>query len=211
MNHSVNLSGHILNSDFPYLGAFPDGIVNCSCCRVGWSKIKCPSKYRANLIKDMIFGSCGYLEFGNGAAVEIIKTHAYYYLIQTKLLVRQYDYCNFFVMLINDFVCIRIELDKELSEIISIKCKLFFEKAILSELLAKNFSELTITNVASPGKMCYCNMSKEEDHLIGCDDKNCLIKLSHLKCLDITKIPKGRWLCPECPTAKQQQKKDNCS
>ena len=118
VNHSVNLSGLILNPDFPYHGASPDGIVNCSCCGVGCFEIKCPSKYRDNLIEDMIFGS--YLEFGNGGAVEIIKLHAYYQ-IQIQLLVTQYDYCDFF-MLVNDFVCIRIEPDKELFEKISRKC-----------------------------------------------------------------------------------------
>ena len=46
-------------------------------------------------------------------------------------------------MLINDFVCKRIEPDKELFEKISTKCKLFFEKAILPELLAKCFSNQT--------------------------------------------------------------------
>ena len=89
----------------------------------------------------MIFGSCGYLEFVNGGAVEIMRTHAYYYQIQTQLLSTQYDYCDFFVMLINDFVCIRIEPDKELFEKISRTCKLFFEKVILPELLAKYFSD----------------------------------------------------------------------
>ena len=86
LNHSINLSGLILNRDFPYLGASPDGIVNYSCCGVGCLEIKCPSKYRDNLIEDMIFGSCGYLEFGNGGALEIIKTHACYYRIQPQLL-----------------------------------------------------------------------------------------------------------------------------
>ena len=112
VNHSVNLSGLILNPDFPYLGASPDGIVNCPRCGVGCLEIKFPSKYRYNLIEDMILGSCGYPEFGNGGAVEIVKTHAYYYQIQTQLLVTQYDYCDLFAMLINDFVCIRIKLDK---------------------------------------------------------------------------------------------------
>ena len=157
----------------------------------------------------MIFGSCGYLEFVNGGAVEIMRTHAYYYQIQTQLLSTQYDYCDFFVMLINDFVCIRIEPDEELFEKISRKCKLFFEKAILPELLVKSFSEPTITNARSPGKVCYCNMSEEDDDLIGCDNKNCQIKWFHLKCLRIMKIPKGRWFCPECQKAKKQ--KNNCS
>ena len=109
VNHSVNLFGLILNPNFPYLGTSPDGIVNCSCCGVGCLEIKCPLECRDNLIEDMIFGSCDYLEFGNGGEVEIIKRHAYYYEIQTQLLVKTYDYCDFFVMLINDFVCIRIK------------------------------------------------------------------------------------------------------
>ena len=51
VNHSVNLAGLILNPDFLYLGASPDGIVNCSCCGVGCLEIKCSSKYRDNLKK----------------------------------------------------------------------------------------------------------------------------------------------------------------
>ena len=60
----------------------------------------------------MIFSGCGYLEVVNGGTVEIIKTHAYYYQIQTQLPVTKYDYCDFFVILINDFACISIEPDK---------------------------------------------------------------------------------------------------
>ena len=92
-----------MNTDFPYLCTSPDGIVNGSCWGVGCLEIKCPSKYRNNLIDDI-----WYLEFGNGGAVEIIKTYACYYQIQL------YDYWDFFVIFINDFVCIRIEPDKEL-------------------------------------------------------------------------------------------------
>ena len=54
-----------------------------------------------------------------------------------------------------------------LFEKISRKSKLFFEKVILPELLSKIFSEPAITNAASPGKVCYCNVSKEDDDLIG--------------------------------------------
>ena len=90
-NHSVNLSGLTLNPDFPYLGASPDGIVNCSYCGVGCLEIKCPSEYSDNLIENIIFASWGYLEFGNGGVVERIKTHAYYYQIQTQFLVTQYE------------------------------------------------------------------------------------------------------------------------
>ena len=203
VNHSVNLSGLILNLDFPYLGASPDGIVNCSCCGVGCLETKYPSKYRDNPIEDMIFGSSGYLEFGSGGAVEIIKTHAYFYQIQTQLLVTQYDYSNFFVTLINHFVCIRIELGKELFEKISRKCKLFFEKVILPELLAKFFSEPTITNATSPGKVCYCNMSKEDDDLIGCDKENCKKKMVSFEVSTYYENSKREMVLPRMPKSKK--------
>ena len=209
VNRPVNLSGLILNLDFSYFGASPDGIINCSCCGVGCLEIKCPLNYKDNFIEDTIFGSCDYLEFGNDGAVEIIKAHAYYYQIQTELLVTQYDYCDFFLMLTKDFGFVGIEADKELFEKISIKCKLFLEKDILPELLAKCFSEPNIANAASLGKVCYDNMSEEEDDLIGCDYRNYQMKWFHLKSLRIAKVPKGRWFCPECRKAKKQ--KNNCS
>ena len=136
----------------------------------------------------------------------IIKYKHSMITIQTQT---QYDYYKFFVMLINDFFCIRIKPDKELFEKISRQCKLFFEKAILRELLPKCFSESTITNAINPGKVCYCNMDEEDDDLIGCGNKNCQTKWFLLKCLHITKISKGRWFCLQCPKLKKQ--KNNCS
>lgn len=91
-------------------------------------------------------------------------------------------------MLINGFMCIRI--DKELFEKISIKCKLFFEKAILPKRLAKYLSELTITNATSPEEVSCCNMSEEEGDFIGCDDKNYQTKRFYFKCQRFTKTLK---------------------
>ena len=49
----------------------------------------------------------------------------------TMIIVTNYNYCNFFIMLINDIVCIRIKPDKELFEKTSVRCKLFYEKTVL--------------------------------------------------------------------------------
>ena len=49
----------------------------------------------------------------------------------TMIIVTNYNYCNFFIMLINGIVCIRIEPDKELFEKTSVRCKLFYEKTVL--------------------------------------------------------------------------------
>jgi len=49
---------------------------------------------------------------------------------------------------------------------------------------------------------CYCKLPAEEDDMIGRDDKNCKIGWFHLKCLRITKVPKGKWYCPDCKQIK---------
>ena len=63
----------------------------------------------------------------------------------------------------------------------------FLVERHITKISGNFFSESTIDNVASPGKVCYCNMSNEEDDLFGSNHKNCQIKW----CLHITKIPKG--------------------
>ena len=69
----------------------------------------------------------------------------------TRIIVTNYNYCNFFIILINDIVCIRIEPDKELFEKTSVRCKLFYEKTVLPYFLGNILKELTIPNPRRPG------------------------------------------------------------
>lgn len=39
-NFQIFDSGLLINRDFPYLGASPDGIVSCDCCGIGLCEIK---------------------------------------------------------------------------------------------------------------------------------------------------------------------------
>ena len=52
---------------------------------------------------------------------------------------------------------------------------------------------------------CYCK-GEEMGEMIGCDNDACIIKWFHTDCLHITKIPKGKWFCPDC---RRQTKKRN--
>ena len=49
----------------------------------------------------------------------------------TMIIVTTYDYCDLFIMLINDIVCIRIEPDKELFVKNPVRYKLFYDKTVL--------------------------------------------------------------------------------
>jgi len=77
INVSMNNSGLVINPSFPYLGASPDGIINCDCCGKGCLEIKCPH----TLSEGGETRSMSYLFNGH-----LSKNHQYYYQLQTEIL-----------------------------------------------------------------------------------------------------------------------------
>lgn len=70
----VRLSGLVVNPQWPYLGASPDGVVSCPCCPQAVLKMKCPYKYRhtdLTTVKDKDF----YLD----RELKLKVDHAYYF------------------------------------------------------------------------------------------------------------------------------------
>ena len=52
---SIKTAGLIINPHLPYIGASPDGIVECSCCGVRCLEMKCPHSYRNSDIQALIY------------------------------------------------------------------------------------------------------------------------------------------------------------
>ena len=53
------------------------------------------------------------------------------------------------------------------------------------------------TNSQDERLFCYCQQRKG-GQMIGCDNTNCPIEWFHMKCLELKKVPKGKWYCPDC-------------
>ena len=69
-------------TDYPFLGASPDGLISCDFHRIGVIEIKCPYKYKNGLkeaIDDYNFPS-------DIQKMETRKSHAYYFQIQLQIL-----------------------------------------------------------------------------------------------------------------------------
>jgi len=52
-----------------------------------------------------------------------------------------------------------------------------------------------------PSKTLYCLCRTEDDSItpmIACESKNCFIEWYHLKCVGLTKVPDGIWICERC-------------
>ena len=96
-NLCLTESGLVISSQWPFIGASPDGVINCTCCGQGVLEIKCPYCHRENDLrtaaaKDNQF--CLKLLHGE---LHLDQNHAYYYQVQTQLFVCDVQYADFCV------------------------------------------------------------------------------------------------------------------
>ena len=136
---SVSASALFLNETWPFLGASPDGIVNCSCCGKGLVEIKCPYKHRRSTITSAIDDLQFCLALVNGK-VALKRSHLYFYQNQTQLHVRKVDFCGFCVCLFHpdkadDFFIERNFPDNSFWDVCVQKSSLFFQEVLLLEWL----------------------------------------------------------------------------
>ena len=89
-NFMVEDCGFCISHHFPHIGASPDAIVQCDCCGKGCVEIKYPYCTRDKCVLDNSL----VLSISD-EKVELRKDHAYFYQIQTQLLVTDLEYCDF--------------------------------------------------------------------------------------------------------------------
>ena len=204
-------SGLVVYPDFPYLGASPDGIVKCDCCcSSGVLEIKgsfrCKSR---SLIEASKEGNQFCLQLNENGCFELDMQHAYFYQVQAQMKLTGADYCDFVVWSPNEFIVLRISPDAEFIAQAIDKVTNFFKLGVLPELVGKWYSKAPYyrhtpedsTSTRSPAtdseQWCYCQ-GPEEGEMIFCEMDGCLIEWFHTKCLQLTTIPKGKWICLDC-------------
>ena len=97
LNLTVSDSGLIIHSQYPYLGATPDGFIKCDCCGQGVLEIKCPysCKNQAFLQVSTKLSFC--LNTTPEGIFVLDKTHAYHYQIQLQMKLSEVNYGDFVV------------------------------------------------------------------------------------------------------------------
>ena len=138
---TVVKSDLVLDMSHPFIGASPNGLVECSCCGKGTLEIKCPYSCRDKAFEEASKDKSFYLQRNDEGDLLLTKDHVYYYQIQIQMEVCQTEYCDFVVWSKDQLLCQRILYDKEF-----IKAKLdslggFIIKCVLPELIAKWFTK----------------------------------------------------------------------
>ena len=81
-NFTVSEVGLFLNETTPFIGASPDGLIECTCCEKGTLEIKCPYCFQENLPEEDTENFCMHQENGEW---RLKRSHAYYYLSKHNL------------------------------------------------------------------------------------------------------------------------------
>ena len=133
-NFVYRQSGLVISTEFPYLGASPDGCVSCDCCTNGILEVKCPYSF-SNIHPCKIKDSSIYLQSKSTheTCQPVLKQHGQYYTqVQGQLALTTTSFC--------DFVCwtpLGIHIERIAAyyfENIKIKLKSYFQNIILPEL-----------------------------------------------------------------------------
>ena len=210
-------------SEYPFIGASPDGYVTCSCHGKSLIEVKCPYRCRDKSIEAVANDKdfCLTLEDGEYGEYYLDDDHAYFYQVQCQLNVCEIDKCHFVVWSPNEVVCIEIIRDQLFFEECLTIVDDFVTKAILPEVIGQYFtrqppkiekqplfescsSNTTTASFCDPSTdsetFCICKGSDNGRRMICCDNENCSNgQWFHLQCMKLSmkKVPKGAWMCPQ--------------
>ncbi|XP_077354672.1 uncharacterized protein LOC144002880 isoform X2 [Festucalex cinctus] len=205
MKHHRNLevlnTGLHVNVQWPFLGATPDALIECSCCGVGVCEIKCPFSVRDLIVKEAVKTPNFCLVPDGNTSHHLSRQHQYYYQIQAQMGLTGRDFCDFVVWTKSDIYIERVHPDPVFWAGVVEKAEFFFQKALLPELLGRAFTRSAVDSSvpAQPLSPTTCSCpSKTRSRVVFCAAANCTIKRYHLKCANLGRLPKGKWFCNKC-------------
>ncbi len=138
-NLTLSKNGLIISPSYPFMGASPDGIIECSCCGYGVLEIKCPYSCRDKTLQERVDESKFYLsKIGGDLSLDVY--HAYYFQVQLQLKLSGANYCDFAVWNEDDLFIQRLTLDEPFVSIAMEKCNEFIQVCVLPEIVGKWYS-----------------------------------------------------------------------
>ena len=138
-NFSTSVSNLVINSQYPHLGASPDGVTVCDCCGKGVVELRCPYSARHLTVQE---SALDYLEYA-ADCIRLKKEHSYFYQVQTQILLCQAQFAHFAVWTLGQkesTLNVYIEPCVEFFHGAIVKVQPFYLRVIHSELIGKWYS-----------------------------------------------------------------------
>lgn len=148
INVSFLECGIFLYDEKPYVAASPDMLIECDCCGKINVEVKCPFRLRPKSdlnkqlsIADITGSQDSFIKMEEGKLV-LVKSHSYYYQIQTQAFVTNSNFGLFVVWSENEQIHIVVQKDLAFWLRCVLKSEMYFRKIILPELLGNYFSNI---------------------------------------------------------------------
>ncbi|XP_062576035.1 uncharacterized protein LOC134237903 [Saccostrea cucullata] len=221
-NFTVETTGLFLHPEYPLFGASPDGLVSCDCCGQGVLEIKCPFCVRFSSLDAWKEKNSCLEETATGRRLK--QNHPYYYQVQAQIHLCDKDYADFVVWTEKEIYMERLQANSELWDEMKMKAANFHQMAVMPELVGRFYTRQNMpvplavrqdnnTDHATTSNdvFCICR-GGETDTMVACDNQNCSYQWFHLACLKLTKskLPKGKWYCPDCSRLPEFRSKRKC-
>ena len=215
----IHKCGLFRSEKFPYLGATPDAIMECSCCPENYViEVKCPIKCKDTSTEVLATSDNKFcMELRTDGKYYLKREHPYLYQVQLQMFMTNLSCTYFYVYGPPTSLCEVIQVDLDfLIKNVGL-AQNFFIHAILPELLGKWFSRnhFTIPSIKenreqATANICTCKEIKSSK-TITCCDKSCVVKEYHLECVGLEAASKKKWFCPYCRRKNHIQKSENAS
>lgn len=198
-NFKCRLSGLVIDSDRPYLGATADGIASCECCSAHVVEIKCPYKYR-NIEALEVATANNDPDFCLNEKGELKTNHRFYTQVQVQMHVNKIMLADFCVFAKSLYTVENIKYDSEFMKSLLLKTDSFFVGYLLPELLTRSLEPCEEDDDRFPEEQllcCTCN-KPEYGKMIQCENPDCDLVWFHYDCVNIRRKPRGKWFCSQC-------------
>jgi len=142
--------GLILNPEFPFIGATPDGLVFCKCCEGCVLEIKCTFSCRPKTFSEAVLDNSSFFLADDGSSLALKEDHMYYYQVQLQMKLCHMRYCDFVAWREDGELFHKtVELDSDFINSAICDIEPFIKSAILSELVGKWFSKQPVMPLQS--------------------------------------------------------------
>ena len=146
INFKTELSGFAINSQHPFLGATPDGIISCDCCGKGALEIKCPFKHRDKTVQQVVTTD---KDFCIDSSLHLKHKHRYCTQIHLQMFLTKCQYCDFVVYTKKSMAIVRVPIDIDFCKHLVTKCEQFIKDYAIVELVTLRLENLPISSATT--------------------------------------------------------------
>jgi hypothetical protein len=137
----VDRCGFFVNPQYPFLGASPDGLVQCACCGCGCLEVKCPHKHRGSSFAQACADKDFCLRMTNEGQFFLKTSHPFFSQVQAQIFITGMEFCDLCVWLgPKNTAIVRVLPDSDFWQDCVQKAERFFVHAVLPELVAHYFT-----------------------------------------------------------------------